>query len=439
MSEHDGGRSGDWLARARAALPGGVSSPARAFDGVAGTPPVIRSGRGAIVTDVDGRDFLDFVGSSGALILGHAHPQIVAAIEAAARRGTSFGASSPPEIELAERIGAAYPGIEQVRFVSSGAGAIASAVRLARGATGRELVVKFAGCYHGSIDYLLVSTLSGRATFANPWSAGVPAGYAAATRVLPLDDEERAAALFAIEDRRIAAVVIEPAPANNGLLLQRREFLAHLRELCNRHGALLIFDELTTGFRLGAGGAAEHYGVTPDLATFGSVIGAGLPAGALGGPREIMRQLAPEGDVYQADAQAGNPIALAAGLETLRVLEQESGWRRLASLGEHLGRQVGAALAESPVPATLCRLGSIFWITWLARSEPRSTTAIDARSAEIYAHVFHSLRARGIALAPSAFEVSFLSLAHTPADIDRLAESLLEALREIPRRSANRG
>lgn len=427
----EGGRSNDWLARARKALPGGVSSPVRAFDGVGGTPPVIRSASGVRMTDVDGREYLDFVGSSGALIVGHAHPKIVAAIESSARCGTSFGASSPPEIELAEHIGAAYPGIEQVRFVSSGTEAVTSAVRLARGATKRELVVKFTGCYHGPIDYLLVSGLSSRATFANPWSAGVPAGYAAATRVLPLDDEERVEALFVGENERIAAVLIEPVPANNGLLVQRREFLAKLRELCSRYGALLIFDEVTSGFRLGAGGAAEYYGVTPDLATFGNVIGGGLPVGAFAGPRELMRQLAPEGDVYQAGTLSGNPVALAAGLTTLRILEAEDGWRRLAALGEYLSRQVEAALAESPVPAVLCRMGSIFWITWFTDRQPRSTTAINARSAELYAHVFHSLQGQGILLAPSPFEVGFLSLAHTHADIDRLAEGLRGALRRI--------
>jgi glutamate-1-semialdehyde 2,1-aminomutase len=429
MDEHD--RSSDWRARARKVLPGGVSSPVRAFDGVGVAPPVIRSATGARMTDVGGREYLDFVGSSGALILGHAHPKIAAAIEAAARLGTSFGASSPPEIELAEQLVAAYPGVEQVRFVSSGTEAVTSAVRLARGATGRELVVKFTGCYHGAVDYLLVSVLSNRATFANPWSAGVPAGYAAATRVLPLDDEERAEALFAVEHERVAAVLVEPVPANNGLLVQRREFLAKLRELCTRHGALLIFDEVTSGFRLGAGGAAEHYGVTPDLATFGGVIGGGLPAGALAGPRALMRQLAPEGDVYQAGTLSGNPVALAAGLATLRTLQEEDGWRRLAELGEYLQGQIGAALADSPVPAMLCRLQSIFWITWLASAQPRSTTGLNARSAEIYARVFHSLLERGLVLAPSAFEVGFLSLAHTRDDIDRLAETLRGALLAI--------
>jgi glutamate-1-semialdehyde 2,1-aminomutase len=429
MAERD--RPVDWLARARKALPGGVSTPVRAFDGVGGTPRVIRSASGARMTDVDGREYLDFVGSSGPLILGHAHPQILAAIEASARRGTSFGASSPPEIELAEHIAAAYPGVEQVRFVSSGTEAVTSAVRLARGVTRRELIVKFTGCYHGPIDYLLVSALSSRATFGNPWSAGVPAGYAAATRVLPLDDEERAEALFTVENERIAAVLIEPVPTNNGLLVQRPEFLAKLRELCNRHGALLIFDEVTSGFRLGAGGAAELYGVTPDLATFGNVIGGGLPVGALAGPRKIMRELAPEGDVYQAGTLSGNPVSLAAGLTTLRVLQEGDGWRRLATLGEYLSLKVGAALADSPVPAVVCRVGSIFWITWFTDTQPRSTAAIDARSAELYAHVFHSLLDEGIALAPSPFEVGFLSLAHAHVDIERLAESLRGALRRI--------
>jgi glutamate-1-semialdehyde 2,1-aminomutase len=315
-----------------------------------------------------------------------------------------------------------------VRFVSSGTEAVTSAVRLARGVTGRELIVKFTGCYHGPIDYLLVSVLSSRATFGNPWSAGVPAGYAAATRVLPLDDEERAEALFTVENERIAAVLIEPVPTNNGLLVQRAEFLAKLRELCNRHGALLIFDEVTSGFRLGSGGAAQRYGVTPDLATFGSVIGGGLPVGALAGPRKTMRELAPEGDVYQAGTLSGNPVTLAAGLTTLRVLQEEDGWGRLATLGEYLSHQVGAALAESPVPAVLCRVGSIFWITWFTDTQPRSTGAVNARSAELYAHVFHSLLDQGIALAPSPFEVGFLSLAHAHSDIDRLAESLRGAL-----------
>jgi glutamate-1-semialdehyde 2,1-aminomutase len=271
-----GPQSAAWFARARKVTPGGVNSPVRAFGSVGGEPLVIRSAQGATITDVDSREYLDFVGSWGPLILGHAHPKIVAAVEAACRRGTSYGAPCREEIELAEEVVAAYPGIDQVRFVSSGTEAVMSAIRLARGATGRDLIVKFAGCYHGHFDSLLVAAGSGLATFGTPSSRGVPEALAALTRVLPLDDANAAEQLFAADGPQIAAVIIEAVPANNGLLLQREEFLQHLRALCERYGALLIFDEVISGFRLGAGGAAAHYGVTPDLATFGKVIGGGI-------------------------------------------------------------------------------------------------------------------------------------------------------------------
>jgi glutamate-1-semialdehyde 2,1-aminomutase len=417
-----------WFERAKKVTPGGVNSPVRAFGSVGGTPVVIRSASGAIVVDVDGREYLDFVGSWGPLILGHAHPKIVAAVEAACRRGTSYGAPCTPEIELAEEVVAAYPGIEQVRFVSSGTEAVMSAVRLARGATGRDLVVKFSGCYHGHVDYLLVAAGSGLATFGQPTSKGVPAGLAALTRVLPLDDTAAAEKLFAEEGASIAAVIIEPVPANNGLLLQRPEFLQTLRALCDKHGALLIFDEVISGFRLGAGGAAAHYKIKPDLATFGKVIGGGMPVGAFAGKREIMKNLSPEGGVYQAGTLSGNPVAMTAGLTTLRTLQKEDGWRRLESLGAYLEQVVGAALAESPVPARLCRLGSLFWIAWLANVAPRSAEVLEPRAAGVYARVFHALLDQGIALAPSAFEIAFLSLAHTRRDVDRLAEGLRAAI-----------
>ena len=417
-----------WFARARKVLPGGVSSPVRAFGAVGGTPPVIRSASGATVVDVDGREYLDFVGSWGPLILGHAHPKIIAAVEAACRRGTSYGAPCPQEIELAEEVVLSYPAIDQVRFVSSGTEAVMSAVRLARGATGRDVVVKFAGCYHGHVDSLLVAAGSGLATFGNPSSAGVPESFVRATRVLPLDDEGAARALFDAEGDAIAAVVIEPVPANNGLLIQRQEFLATLRELCDRAGALLIFDEVITGFRLGAGGAAAHYGIRPDIATFGKVIGGGMPVGAFGASREITSRLAPEGDVYQAGTLSGNPVAMTAGLTTLRTLHKEDGWRRLEALGVHLEQTLAPVLAESPVPATLCRLGSMFWIAWLADGPPRSAAELDAEADRFYAKIFHALLEQGVALAPSAFEIAFLSLAHTRADIDRLALALRNAL-----------
>ena len=417
-----------WFERAKKVTPGGVNSPVRAFGSVGGTPLVIRSAAGAVITDSDGRDYLDFVGSWGPLILGHAHPKIVAAVEAACRRGMSYGAPCQPEIELAEEVVAAYPAIEQVRFVSSGTEAVMSAVRLARGATGRDLVAKFSGCYHGHVDYLLVAAGSGLATFGQPSSQGVPAELAALTRVLPLDDAAAAEKLFAAEGSRIAAVIIEPVPANNGLLLQRPEFLRTLRSLCTRHGALLIFDEVISGFRLAPGGAASHYGIKPDLATFGKVIGGGMPVGAFGGSRKLMQHLSPEGGVYQAGTLSGNPVAMTAGLTTLRVLQKEDGWKRLEALGAYLEQRVASVLEEAPLDATLVRLGSMFWIAWNSHEAPRSAEALDANAAQTYAGIFHSLLDQGIALAPSAFEIAFLSLAHTRRDIDRLAEGLRAAI-----------
>jgi glutamate-1-semialdehyde 2,1-aminomutase len=420
-----------WFERAKKVTPGGVNSPVRAFGSVGGTPLVIRSAAGALITDSDGREYLDFVGSWGPLILGHAHAKIVAAVEAACRRGTSYGAPCQPEIELAEEVVAAYPAIEQVRFVSSGTEAVMSAVRLARGATGRDLVVKFSGCYHGHVDYLLVAAGSGLATFGQPSSQGVPKELAALTRVLPLDDAAAAERLFAAEGDRIAAVIIEPVPANNGLLLQDPSFLKTLRALCTKHGALLIFDEVITGFRLGAGGAAAHYAIKPDLATFGKVIGGGMPVGGFGGPRKIMKHLSPEGGVYQAGTLSGNPVAMTAGLTTLRVLQREDGWKRLEALGAYLEQELTSVLAEAPLDAKLVRLGSMFWIAWNTREAPRSAEALDANAAKVYAGIFHSLLDQGIALAPSAFEIAFLSLAHTRRDIDRLAEGLRVALASL--------
>jgi len=320
-------------ARAEALIPAGVSSPVRAFRKVGGTPVFFREAKGAHAIDEDGNRYLDFCMAWGPLILGHAHPKIVAAVEAACRRGMSYGAPCQPEIELAEEVCAAYPGVDQVRFVSSGTEAVMSAVRLARGATGRDLVVKFAGCYHGHVDYLLVAAGSGLATFGTPSSQGVPNELAALTRVLPLDDTAAAEKLFAAEGERIAAVIIEPVPANNGLLLQDPSFLKTLRSLCTKHGALLIFDEVITGFRLGPGGAAAHYSIKPDLATFGKVIGGGMPVGGFAGPRKLMKHLSPEGGVYQAGTLSGNPVAMTAGLTTLRVLQKEDGWKRLETLG----------------------------------------------------------------------------------------------------------
>jgi glutamate-1-semialdehyde 2,1-aminomutase len=426
-----GPESKAWFARAQFVLPGGVDSPVRAFGAVGGTPPVIAKASGATITDVDGNEYLDFVGSWGPLILGHAHPKVLKTIATACSRGTSYGAPCRPEIELAERVVAAYPGIDQVRFVSSGTEAVMSAIRLARGATGRDLIVKFSGCYHGHVDHMLVAAGSGLVTLGEPSSAGVPARFTELTRVLPLDDETALRELFAADGANIAAVIIEPVPANNGLLLQRKAFLAALREVCDTHGALLILDEVISGFRLGPGGAAEHYDLQPDLATFGKVIGGGMPVGAFAGRRELMQHLSPQGNVYQAGTLSGNPVAMSAGLATLQILHDEDGWARLSRLGEYLERQLGTVLAAAATDVTLARIGSIFWLALHAAQAPRTAEAIDPRSGASYARVFSALLASGVALAPSAYEVGFLSLAHTKSDIDRLAESLAKALKTV--------
>lgn len=416
--------------RALRVLPGGVNSPVRAFGAVGGTPRVIARGDGAEVEDEDGRRYLDFVGSWGPLILGHAHPEVLEAVARAASSGLTFGAPTRAEVELAEAVVSTYPGLEQVRFVSSGTEATMSAVRLARGVTNRDLLVKFSGCYHGHGDSLLVAAGSGAATFGHPSSAGVTAETAAATRVLPLDDEQRLADLFAREGDRIAAVIVEPVPANHGLLVQRPDFLLALRRETERAGSLLIFDEVITGFRLGPGGAAERYGIVPDLACFGKVIGGGLPVGAFGGRRELMQHLAPEGSVYQAGTLSGNPVAMSAGLATLRVLERENGWTQLESLGEALEREVGARVAPSPVGFQFIRVGSVFWLCLQPGSPPRTSEAVDHAGSERYGRLFHALLQHGIALAPSSLEVGFLSLAHGQEQVERLAAALALALGE---------
>lgn len=419
-------RSKEIYARACDVMPGGVSSPVRAYRSVGGTPRVIESARGAYVTDVDGNELLDFVGSWGPLVLGHANPATLAAITLAAERGTTFGAPTPFEVDLAERIISMHPALERVRFVSSGTEAVMSAVRTARGYTGRDLILKFSGCYHGHADHLLVAAGSGLATFGTPSSAGVPSAFAEQTAVLPLDDARALEEFFEARGSQLACVLIEPAPANNGLLLQRQGYLEQLRALCDAHGVLLIFDEVITGFRLGPGGFSEHCGVTPDLATFGKVIGGGLPVGAFGGRADVMNVLSPDGPVYQAGTLSGNPVAMAAGLSTLDQLDRAGGWARLHELGDHLERTLGPALEDRG--ARLVRLGSIFWMSLNSGDAPRSAESIADDGVKRYTKLFHSLLERGIAMAPSAYEVGFLSTAHTEAHIDQLAANVSELL-----------
>ena len=423
-------RSAELYRRACEVLPGGVSSPVRAFAAVGGPPLFYREGSGARFTDEDGNSYLDYVMSWGPLILGHAHPEVVDAVQTAAARGTTFGAPNWPEVALAEMIVASYPGCEMVRFVSSGTEAVMSAIRVARGATGRPRVLKFDGCYHGHSDSLLVKAGSGLATFGTPSSAGVPAALAELTVVAPLDDDAALDAAFAAHGEELAAVIIEPVPANAGLLVQRREFLASVAEHARRAGALLVFDEVITGFRLGAGGAAAALGITPDLATFGKVIGGGMPVGAFGGSRRLMRHLSPVGPVYQAGTLSGNPVAMAAGQATLGVLEREDGWRRLEALGARLEAGVRKAIAEARLPVGFVRVGSLFWFVMQDGPPPRRFDLVSHEAAAVYARFHRALLDRGVYLAPSAFEVGFLSLAHTKADVDLTVAAVAGALRE---------
>ena len=418
----------DAWARAERVMPGGVSSPVRAFRAVGGAPPVIASARGAELVDTNGKTYVDLVGSWGPLILGHAHPAVVEAVTRAARDGLSFGATCQREIELAERVLARYPFAERVRFVSTGTEAVMSAIRLARGATGRSRIVKFDGCYHGHSDGLLVKAGSGLATFAQPDSAGVPGEIAALTEVLPLDDEAAAAELFARRGREIAAVLIEPLPANSGLLVQRKEFLAALRALTSEHGALLVFDEVISGFRVAPGGMCALTGITPDLVTLGKIVGGGLPAAAYLGKGALMEQLAPNGPVYQAGTLSGNPVAMAAGIATLDALAEPGTYERLERLGAELERELVRVLRAAREPAVVARVGSILWLALQSGPAPRRWSAVEKGGARRYAELHRELLARGVWLAPSAFEVAFLSLAHGSDDLARVAGALEQAL-----------
>jgi glutamate-1-semialdehyde 2,1-aminomutase len=421
-------RSAQLYARACRVIPGGVSSPVRAFRAVGGTPLFIARGEGAQVFDADGRAYLDLVGSWGPLIAGHAHPAVLDAVREALGRGMTYGAPCSAEVELAERVVAAYPAIEQVRFVSSGTEAVMSAIRLARAVSGRDVIVKFAGCYHGHADHLLVAAGSGLATFGRPSSAGVPEAFTAHTRVLPLDDEAALDTLFKREGDRIAAVIIEPIPANHGLLLQRHEFLLALRRLTQAHGALLIFDEVISGFRVARGGAAQLFDIAPDMATFGKVIGGGMPVGAFGAARRIMARLAPDGDTYQAGTLSGNPVAMTAGLATLELLERSQAWQQLEARGAQLERLLAPVLGRAPYPLHLVRVGSIFWLALHAAGAPRHAATLASAETARFAALFHAMLARGVYLPPSAYEACFLSLAHGGAELERLVAALRESL-----------
>jgi glutamate-1-semialdehyde 2,1-aminomutase len=426
-------QSGELYRRACEVMPAGVSSPVRAFRSVGGEPLFYERGDGCHITDADGNRFVDYVCSWGPLILGHAHPHVVEAVSSAAAAGLSFGAPCRQEVELAELVTSAVPHLEMVRFVSSGTEAVMSAVRLARGATGRDAVVKFSGCYHGHADHLLVSAGSGLATFGTPSSDGVPESFARHTIVLPLDDEQAFLSLMDQRGSEIAAVIIEGVPANSGLLIQRPEYMRLVHDACTRHGALLILDEVITGFRLGTNGAAGYYGLTPDLATYGKVIGGGMPVGAYGGSRELMERLAPLGPVYQAGTLSGNPVAMAAGAATLRTLFANGGaaYGRLEGLGDRLEVGLVAALRRVGLPWSVVRVGSILWIALQDGEAPRKFEDIRPEAADIYARLHAALLDRGVSIAPSAYEVMFVSLSHDEEVIDQTVAAFEDAVREI--------
>jgi glutamate-1-semialdehyde 2,1-aminomutase len=407
-------------------IPGGVNSPVRAFRGVGGTPVFFSRAQGSRVWDADGREYIDYVGSWGPAILGHAHPGTVKAVQDAAARGLSFGAPSEAELEIAELIVSLVPSIEKVRLVSSGTEATMSAIRLARGFTGRSRIVKFEGCYHGHADFLLVKAGSGALTFGNPTSAGVPPEVAAQTIVLDYNDVAGLERTFAGIGGEIACIIVEPFAGNMNLVKPSADFMAAMRRLCDAHGALLIFDEVMTGFRVDLGCAQKLLGITPDLTTLGKVIGGGMPVGAFGGRAEIMDKLAPQGPVYQAGTLSGNPVSVAAGLTTLRAISEPGFHARLAASTRRLVEGLAASAREAGVTFCADSVGGMFGV-YFAATPPTSFAEVMQCDKEKFNRFFHAMLDRGVYLAPSAYEAGFVSAAHSDADID----ATIAAAREV--------
>ncbi len=420
--------SKEMFEKASRLIPGGVNSPVRAFRKVGGTPIYFRTAAGSGFDDVDGNHYTDFCQSWGPLILGHSRPEVVAAVREAAGSGLSYGACHEKEIELAELVLEAFPEFQRVRMVSSGTEAVMTALRIARGFTGRELVVKFDGGYHGHFDGMLVKAGSGLATHAIADSSGVPGHIAETTLVAPLDDEAAVEALFAAHGPQIAAVIVEPLPANNGLLIQRKEFLQFLRNITRRHGALLIFDEVISGFRLRFGGYGQMVGITPDMVTLGKIIGGGMPVGAVAGTADILDILSPLGSVYQAGTLSGNPVSLAAGVTTLKILRDESPYAFLEDLGH---RFVQALEASGPAYARAVRMGSIVWPYFDEGELPRRADAISSTAVERLNRIYWPLLNAGVYLPPSPYEVLFISAAHTAEEIEAAAEAMITALGQL--------
>ncbi|MBK7141716.1 MAG: glutamate-1-semialdehyde 2,1-aminomutase [bacterium] len=424
---HKTDRSQQLMTLASRIIPGGVNSPVRAFKSVGGIPRFIDRGEGSYLFDVDGNKYLDFCSSWGPLILGHADPDVVAAVKTQVERGMTFGASTELEYQLAEFIVNHVDSVEKIRFVSSGTEAVMSAIRLARGFTKRDLILKFEGCYHGHSDYLLVKAGSGLVTFGNPSSAGVPDSFAAQTAVLPLDDEDALEEFFSQHGDRLAAVIIEGVPANNGLLIQRHDYMRLLRALTEKHGALMILDEVITGFRLGMGGAAAYYGIRPDLVTYGKIIGGGMPVGAFGGRADIMDILAPLGPVYQAGTLSGNPVAMVAGLTTLKKLADGRIHEQLEERNRRFVSQMMSHLHGSSV--NIAGVASIYWIVF-QRDLPRAAHQISTDGIAHYNRMHAGILEAGIYLPPSGYEVCFLSAAQTNEQLSDAADLLADAIKE---------
>jgi glutamate-1-semialdehyde 2,1-aminomutase len=416
------------FARAQRSIPGGVNSPVRAFRAVGGTPLFMERAAGAYLWDAEGRRYVDYVGSWGPMVAGHTHPAVVEAVQEAASRALSFGAPTQGEVELAEAILRLMPAIEQVRLVSSGTEATMTALRLARGFTGRSAIVKFEGCYHGHADALLVKAGSGALTFGNPSSAGVPAEVAAQTVVLDYNNSAQIRELFDARGKDIACVIVEPVAGNMNLVLPTAGFLQALRDECTRHGALLIFDEVMTGFRVATGGAQALYGVRPDLTTLGKVIGGGLPLGALGGRRDIMQQLAPLGPVYQAGTLSGNPLAVAAGIATLQLVQQAGFQEGIESTTKALVAGLNEEAKKANVTFSAQSIGSMFGM-YFRNAPPRSFAEVMQCDRERFNRFFHAMLVQGVYLAPSAYEAGFVSAAHGAAEIDATLAAAREAFR----------
>lgn len=420
-------RSAELFEAAKGYFPGGVNSPVRAFKSVGGTPLFIAKGDGAQIWDEDGNDFIDFCCSWGPLIHGHNHPYVFEKIVGTLQNGASFGAPTKKENELAEFMLSRLPFIDKIRFTSSGTEAVMSALRLARGATGKEKILKFDGCYHGHVDALLVQAGSGLVTFGTSSSAGVPEAFANQTIVLPLNNEAALKACFEEHHQNLAAVIIEPIPANNGLLLQDRSFLLLLRSLCTKYGVLLIFDEVISGFRVAFGGASELYGIQPDIVTYGKIIGGGLPVGAYGASNSIMSHVSPEGPVYQAGTLSGNPVAMAAGLAQLELCAADGFYANLAMRTQQFVDQINQFAQEKSYPVELICIGSIFWFSFNGKKRISAANQINSdMSAFNFMH--HFLLDNGVYFGPSGYEVGFVSSAHTDHQLEYAAEKIRLAI-----------